>query len=469
MNPQNDGAMAEEKEFSIIDFIRHLWRYRLWVVLAPALAACLAVSVSFFYASIPAPVTLYIELKGIEKGLYANGAKFTPGDLVTPEVVETLRVKYANAFTAEDFARGVTVEYGTLLIRPLVQRYEILMANKQLKPSELEDLSNRLGRELDSLSQRGLRIRILPEELFLNRDQAMQLALDVPNLWNNIFAEKYNIFLDRDVLNMEIAKTKPDLTRLKDVLTVSSLVQTMVRGLSRIKIDPRVQVLRSTSGMTAGELEVMVGNYLTISFQPILSSLMQQANLPGVDLYKKEVRIRMREVETRIAGLDQSISNLFSNRDARALITQSAASGAGNLQLTDGGIDQLLKLGQQNANTQYLQGLLTKRIELTDSRAGLLSEIERLDVVTESDVTPATLKDAEISFSNIAAEYRSLVGQVIARLKQTNKRLYSVVGAPTIEKSGALRFLLITTASAIFMSLFLVLGVLTLTYAMRRS
>jgi hypothetical protein len=218
MNSKNDGAMAEEKEFSMIDFIRHLWRYRLWVVLAPALGACLALSVSLIYASIPTPVTLYIELKGIEKGAYANGAKFTPGDLLTPEVVETLRVKYANAFTAEDFARGVTVEYGTLLIRPLVQRYEILMANKQLKPSDLEDLSSRLGKDLDSMSQRGLRIQVIPEELSLNRDQASQLALDIPYLWNSIFTKKYNIFLDKDVLNMEFATTTPDLTRLKDIL-----------------------------------------------------------------------------------------------------------------------------------------------------------------------------------------------------------------------------------------------------------
>lgn len=261
-----------------------------------------------------------------------------------------MRAKYANAFTAEDFSKGVTVEYGTLLIRPLVQRYEILLANKQLKPTEIDDLSNRLAKDLDAVSQRGLRIRIVPDELSLNRDQASQLALDIPYVWNSIYAKKYNIFLDKDVLNMEIASTTLDLTRLKDVLTVNSLVQTMVRGLSRIKTDLRVQVLRSSGGLTAGELEVMVANFLTISFQPILSSVMQQANLPGVDLYKKEVRIRMREVETRIAGLDQSIANLISNRETRASIAQSTASGSGNLQLTDGGIDQLLKLGQQNAN-----------------------------------------------------------------------------------------------------------------------
>lgn len=469
MNFHKDDVVVKDSEFSIIAFIRHLWRNRLWVLLAPALGACLALSVSLFYASIPAPVTLYIELKGIEKGAYANGAKFMPGDLINPEVVEALRAKYANAFTAEDFAKGVSVEYGTLLIRPLVQRYEILLANKQLRPGEIEDLSSRLAREMDSLSQRGLRIRISPEELSLNRDQAAHLALDIPYLWNDIFAKKYNIFIDRDVLNMETEAGSPDLTRLKGILTVNSLIQTMMRGLSRVKSDPRVQILRSNGGLTAGELEVIVGNFLIVSFQPILSSVMQQANLPGVDLYKKEVRIRMREVETRIAGIDQGIENLISNRDTRSPMTQSPALGTGNLQLADGGIDQLLKLGQQNANTLYLQGLLTKRIELTDSRAWMLSEIARLDVVTESDVTVAAIKEAEASFSNITAEYRSLVRQVIGRLKMTNERLYSAVGAPTFENRGVLKFMMISIASAIFMGLFLVLGVLALSFAMRRS
>ena len=68
MKAENEGAMIEEPVFSISDFIRHLWRNRLWMLLAPALSTCLALSVSFFYASIPAPVTLYLDLKGIEKG-----------------------------------------------------------------------------------------------------------------------------------------------------------------------------------------------------------------------------------------------------------------------------------------------------------------------------------------------------------------------------------------------------------------
>ena len=68
MNFHKDDVVVKDSEFSIIAFIRHLWRNRLWVLLAPALGACLALSVSLFYASIPAPVTLYIELKGIEKG-----------------------------------------------------------------------------------------------------------------------------------------------------------------------------------------------------------------------------------------------------------------------------------------------------------------------------------------------------------------------------------------------------------------
>ena len=465
MTSQSDISAANQVEFSFGDFVSYLWKNRLWLALVPGLCVLMGLGIFVFNSSTPGSLTLYIELKGIDKGAYANGAKFTPGDLIVADVVDELRTKYGNAFTPEEFSRAIVVEYGTLLVRPLVQRYEALLANKQLKPSELEDLSNRLSRELESINQRGLRIRINPGELNLTREQAGQLALDIPVIWNHIFAEKYNIFLEKEVMNFEVADMNPDLTRLKDILITNTMNYTMARGLYKMKADPRLQSLKSKSGMTAGELEALIGNFSTISFQPILSSVMQQSDLPGVDLYKKEVRIRMREVDNKIVGLDQSIANILSNRDSRSPNGAAAITSAGNLQLMDNSIEQLLKLGQQSANTLYLQGLLSKRIDLTDSRAMLQSEIERLDVVTKSNVTAVAIKEAEAKFVSIATEYKSLIAQAIARLKSGNERMYSVVGAPTSEASSVVKLLVMWTASTFLLGTALVLVVLSVLFS----
>ena len=464
MTTQANTLDIHEDEFSIRDFFSYLWKNRLWLALVPVLCLSVGMGMFLFNSSTPAALTLYIELKGIEKGAYANGAKFTPGDLIVADVVDELRAKYDNAFSPEEFSKAVVVEYGTLLVRPLVQRYETLLANKQLKPSELEDLSNKLSKELESIAQRGLRIRIAPHELNLTREQAAQLALDIPVVWNQIFAEKYNIFLDKEVMNYDVAEINPDLTRLKDILTVNSATQAMLRSLAKMKSDPRLQALKSKEGSTAGELEASLANFATVSFQPILSSVMQQSNLPGVELYKKEVRIRLREVDNKIAGLDQSIGSILSNRDSRSANSAAAVTGAGSFQLMDNGIEQLLKLGQQSANAVYLQGLLTKRIELTDSRAALQSEVERLDVVTKSDVTPAFTQDAQTKFMGVASAYKSLVQLVIARLKSSNERMYSVVGAPTSEASGLAKLAVVWMAGAFLLGAALVLGVLAIRF-----
>lgn len=464
MISQNEITASNDFEFSFGEFFQYLWRNRLWLALVPGLCIIMSLGMVALNTSISGSLTLYIELKGIDKGAYVNGARFTPGDLIVPDVVDELRNKYGNAFTQEEFSRAVIVEYGTLLVRPLVQRYEALLANKQLKPNELEDLSNRLSKELEAINQRGLRIRISPGELNLNRDQASQLILDIPVIWNKIYAEKYNIFLEKEVMTFEVVDATPDLSRLKDILTVNSATQSMLRGLAKMKSDPRLQLLKSKDGVTAGELEASVANFATISFQPILSNVMQQSNLPGVDLYKKEVRIRMREVENKIAGLDQSIANLLSNRDPRGSTSANIAANTGNLQLMDNGIDQLLKLGQQNANTLFLQGLLSKRIELTDARAALQSEIERLDVVAKSDVTPVLTLDAQTKFSGIASAYKSLINQAIARLKSSNERMYSVVGAPSSEASGVLKSVMAWTGGSFLLGSALVLGVLAIRF-----
>jgi len=466
MTSQSDVSALNEVEFSFREFFLYLWRNRLWLALVPGLCVIIGLGMLVLNTSTPGSLTLYIELKGIDKGAYANGAKFTPGDLIVADVVDELRNKYGNAFTPEEFSRAVVVEYGTLLVRPLVQRYEALLANKQLKPSELEDLSNRLSRELESINQRGLRIRVSPGELNLTREQATQLALDIPVSWNKIYAEKYNIFLEKEVMNFEVVDAAPGLSQVKDILTVNSATQAMLRGLAKMKADPRLQLLKSKDGMTAGELEAWVANFVTISFQPILSSVMQQSNLPGVDLYKKEVRIRLREVENKIAGLDQSIANLLSNRDSRNATVGNNTGNAGNLQLMDNGIDQLLKLGQQNGNTLFLQGLLNKRIDLTDIRAVLESEIARLDVVTKSDVTPAFTQDAQTKFVGIASAYKSLVNQAIARLKSSNERMYSVVGAPNSEASGFVKSVAVFIGGAFLLGAALVLGVLAIRFGL---
>ena len=264
MTTQANTLDIHEDEFSIRDFFSYLWKNRLWLALVPVLCLSVGMGMFLFNSSTPAALTLYIELKGIEKGAYANGAKFTPGDLIVADVVDELRAKYDNAFSPEEFSKAVVVEYGTLLVRPLVQRYETLLANKQLKPSELEDLSNKLSKELESIAQRGLRIRIAPHELNLTREQAAQLALDIPVVWNQIFAEKYNIFLDKEVMNYDVAEINPDLTRLKDILTVNSATQAMLRSLAKMKSDPRLQALKSKEGSTAGELEASLANFATV-------------------------------------------------------------------------------------------------------------------------------------------------------------------------------------------------------------
>src|SRR6056300_1291550 len=126
MNDQTVSREVYDDEISLVDLFLKLWRRRGLIVFIPLFALGIAVAWLLFTATQrPMPVTLYLELIGIEKASYPNGTRFSPKDLKAPEVINTLASKYGIE-ESDSLAANLSVEFGSPLIIGAQQRFEAL-------------------------------------------------------------------------------------------------------------------------------------------------------------------------------------------------------------------------------------------------------------------------------------------------------------------------------------------------------
>jgi hypothetical protein len=342
------------------------------------------------------------------------------------------------------------------------------LSNKQLKPNELEELSNKLSIELQNMSQRGALIQINPLELSLTRDQAAQLALDIPLFWSKIFIEKYNILLAQDVSDKSINLASFDASNGEDILRASDLVGKMDRGLTRLLDDPRFQQLKTANGNSIADVAFSLRNFDLLYIRPLVQNLRQGSYSETFKTYQQDVALRIQEIESRMSGIDEAINSLPGSREARGAGNVSQGSNNANFQFTDAGVASLIKLGQQNAMSALLQELINKRVSLVDQRARLQFELERFRF-QNAPSSRLNTADATKAFERVSAEYRSVYDQAILKLQRDNRFLYSAIGAPNFEGSSNLKFLLLAVIGAVFLGLFLVVTFMFVRFLMSSS
>jgi hypothetical protein len=181
--------------------------------------------------------------------------------------------------------------------------------------------------------------------------------------------------------------------------------------------------------------------------------------------YQRDAELRLQEIEVRISGIDEAINSLPGGRDTRNAGNVSQGPSNAGMQLTDAGVSQLLKLGQQNVMSGVLQELIKKRGVLVDQRARIQFELGRLSIQNARALGLST-SEATKNFERVSAEYRSIYDQAILKLQRDNRFLYSAIGAPTLEGSSNIKFLLLAIIGAVFLGLFMVITFIFLRFSM---
>ena len=218
-----------QDEISLTDIVQKLWSRRGLFIVLPVLFLLLAV---FFLlltkVSTNSPTVYFVQLQGIDKSAYPNGAEFTPQDLLIPEVL--VRAAAQLGLSVDDkFRDALHVEYGVPTTAGIQKKYEERMSAKGISATDIERINAEYLEELKSVSERGLRITIDHQDLGLQPEQGAILASALPRAWADIFTQKYRVLVDTRLDNAAIVDNKADFDNTAGILTARN---TLIHVLS---------------------------------------------------------------------------------------------------------------------------------------------------------------------------------------------------------------------------------------------
>ena len=115
-------STSDEIDLKIL--FQKLWLRRGLLIAVPLLFTFLAI-IGLLVAAVSssAPTVYFVELKGIEKSHYPNGAQFSPQDLLGPDVLDVAVTSVG--ISVDDLLRkSIQVEYGIPTTLGIQKKYE---------------------------------------------------------------------------------------------------------------------------------------------------------------------------------------------------------------------------------------------------------------------------------------------------------------------------------------------------------
>ncbi len=429
MNDQTVSREAYDDEISLVDLFLKLWRRRGLIVFIPLFALGIAVAWLLFTATQrPMPVTLYVELIGIEKASYPNGARFSPKDLKAPEVINTLASKYGIE-ESDSLAANLSVEFGSPLIIGAQQRFEALLAQKGLTATDIEAINTQYKEELAAIAQRGLRLALNHAALGMSAQQASELILEVPRLWSEVYVSKYRVIDDTSLDALSISRAPVALNSTSEILGARDLIKRMMSGLTALSSDKRLDSLVSGSGYSPADLKSDLERFESLFFEPIFTGLFENEDQVSRS-FIRETQLEIDELTRKISSLDQVVDDIRSFRDTRGDVTGSSGSTE-SIQLTDNTLEQVLTLSKQASLSEYLTTILEARLKFANRRAELFTDIARSQSGSYA-IDKVFLEQSETELQTLVDQYLSLLDKSRQKNRATFTSFYNPLGAPIV-------------------------------------
>ena len=434
--PQFDNALNDE--ISISELIGKLWAKRGLIVFLPLIFAGLTVAgLLLSKISTGDSVSYYLELTGIEKGAYPNGADFSPQDLLNPEVVSRLAEQF-NIDQASDLAEHVSVTYGTPLSIGVIKAYQAaLSANSKARPEDIEAINERYRAQIQDAARRGLYINVDYVSLGIDQATGMQLARELPALWSEVFSKRFQIFLDTGIASLAIDNGDADITTTVGVIEIDARLRAIAKGTNILLNDGRFKSLRTADGVSPADLAARINDFRNIYFEPVYSSsfaaddslaLVYRRN---IELQLEQLDIELNELTARIETIKQLQRNDRSNGDA----ADRGMSGS-QMQIQGDALGQLVSLSQQASLSEYLQESFNTRLERVTAKSELQSQLKKMAGSAQTGSESLALSDdfimtSQARYATIQTNYKALLSAAQTTAEREIPALYRVTSAVT--------------------------------------
>ena len=426
-NRTND---LSQDEISVTDLLRKLWQRRGLLVILPVLFLLLAVIFLFItMVKTYSPTVYYINLQGIEKSTYPNGTRFSPQDLLSPEVLERA-VKSLNIAVDKDLKAAIQVGFGMPTTKGIQKKFQKQLSSKKLSATDIEQINKNYLDELRRVSERGLKIVVDHSSLGLSKAQGAVLATALPRAWTDIYTKKYRVFVDTRLENVAVVKDDNQLNTTADILVARNTLVRMARGLETISADIRLRSVVSQSGFNSSDLRSQLKRFKEIYFRVIFDEMFANPD----DIAKSFItntRLKIDEINRNIDELNLSLADIssFSPRAAERVLPSRSSEV---VQLGDNTLDQVIQLANQASLSDYLQQVLTARRELVLQRSALQTDLNRSKIEFSAQSNEALLSQSQREFSSLVAEYTSLLKDARGTSQRNYGDFYKPLSAPDV-------------------------------------
>jgi hypothetical protein len=233
--------------------------------------------------------------------------------------------------------------------------------------------------------------------------------------------------------------TPEKLDTSASVLTADTRLKSMTAGIKILSGDNRLSSMTTHDGLSFADLSAQIAQFYNIYFYPILSGAREEGDFVFAS-YMRERLLSLADLQRKLAGLDQTISDLreFQGKvsSARNNPPQGGiGTGGEGVQLADGALNQIIELTNRASLVDYVKGVFKDRQEMVEETSALQMEIDRLQEATQSRSSPEFRSAAATELAKLTASYQELLSSARTRMTDMAGELYVPQSGPTTATS----------------------------------
>ena len=427
----------------LADIFRFLWKGWPTVLSAAALGAALA-ALYLVYVSVSQPSTtsyreaIALTSKGTKPGFYPNGVAYSPTDLRSPAVLNSVftTLKLGDfGLTQQDLASALTVAPYSPAERQIHLKFRPQLINDQLPTEERRRIEDEYQAALNNARADGALITLTFNDSFSVPGQVSRKTLDaILSNWVRLYVDELGAANAPDARGSKILVDEKQAESLDYVLayeftkSVYAELQARIAALSDLRGINDVVI--SDTGRTLSDVAREADALGILRIDGILAPIADSGLSRDAALTKLTLKSAALEANQNRTGLDrrmQLIDDIV--RQSTAVSERSAEAGTASAttlsQLSDSTVAQLVDLALKNADRPFVQELLTEKKQLGKSRSELTGRIETI----ERQI--AAISAFETSGAPGSAELAGRFQKTIAIVTADLNRLWAEISALT--------------------------------------
>ena len=193
------------------------------------------------------------------------------------------------------------------------EKFKIKLSEPGIGPAEIDELGNVMVSEIKNTNKMSARISFSYEQFGLSIDQASEILISLPSLWNKITSrsnlENLVMFPDLKKTQMK-TKSSEDNTNLKNLNTYQQISNAIDSMKNLQKSDPRgYLLLTSKNGLKGSEIIAKMEMLKSIYLIPFFNSAVTK-NTTDIVAFLNNYKMDKLEIEEKLKGIESTIDYL---------------------------------------------------------------------------------------------------------------------------------------------------------------